>query len=697
MFDSIKTRLIALGVGIVALTLLAITVANYVTVRGHTHQQVSQSLDELAAARSDAIRQWVRSQRDIVASLQPAVSAADPVPLLQQAAKSGRLEAAYVGFADKKIVFNTPQNLPADYDPTGRPWYTGASAASGTILTAPYMDASKGRLVVTFAAADKSGGGTKAVIATDVFLDDVVATVQAIKPTPGGFAFLMSKDGKIVAHPDAKLALKEASAISEQLTPQALATALDPAAGWVEAKVGDDTFLISGTPIADTDWQLFVAARKDEALASLGALLRTAVITALVMMAVAALAMTGTISAMLRSVDRVRAALDDISAGDGDLTQRLPAGGRDEVGRIASSFNLFAEKIQRILLDVRAASNSITTASSEIAIGSQDLSQRTEETASNLQQAASSMEELTATVRQTADAAQTANQLASSASSAAARGGEVVGQVVSTMDEINASSKKINDIIGVIDGIAFQTNILALNAAVEAARAGEQGRGFAVVASEVRSLAQRSAEAAKEIKALIGASVTSVEAGSRLVQAAGESMNDIVGSVQRVTDIIGEITAASTEQSSGIAQVNDAVVQLDRMTQQNAALVEESAAAAESLKDQAHRLTEIVSVFRLGADGMPTVARPAKASPAARPAAASPTSIAAASPTSIAAAPASVKPSPPASTQAPAAAATTSGGTPPAARRPAAKPSPAVAPPPPRPAPAADDGDWETF
>ncbi len=355
MFDSIKTRLIALGVGIVALTLLAITVANYVTVRGHTHQQVSQSLDELAAARSDAIRQWVRSQRDIVASLQPAVAAADPVPLLQQAAKSGRLEAAYVGFADKKIVFNTPQNLPADYDPTRRPWYTGAAGASGAVLTAPYMDASKGRLVVTFAAADKGGGGTKAVIATDVFLDDVVATVQAIKPTPGGFAFLMSKDGKIVAHPDAKLALKDATAISEQLTPQALATALDPAAGWVEAAVGGDTFLVSGTPIADTDWQLFVAAKKDEALASLSALLRTAVITALVMMAVAALAMMGTISAMLRGVDRVRAALDDISAGDGDLTQRLPAGGRDEVGRIASSFNLFAEKIQRMLLDVRAA------------------------------------------------------------------------------------------------------------------------------------------------------------------------------------------------------------------------------------------------------------------------------------------------------------------------------------------------------
>ena len=710
MFDSIKTRLISLGVGIVALTLLAITVANYLTVRGHTERQVSEALDELAAARADAIHQWVRTQRDIVLSLQPAVSAADPVPLLQQAQKSGRLEAAYVGFADKKIVFNTPQNLPADYDPTGRPWYTGAAQASGVVLTAPYMDASKGRLVVTFASADKSGGATKAVIASDVFLDDVVATVKAIKPTPGGFAFLLSKDGKVVAHPDASLALKDASAVSEQLSAAALKDALDPKAGWVEAKVGDNTFLISGTPVPETDWQLFVAARKDEALGSLSALLRTAVITALIMMAIAALAMTGTIAAMLRGVDQVRAALDDISAGDGDLTQRLPSGGRDEVGRIASSFNVFAEKIQRMLLDVRSASNSISTASSEIAIGAQDLSQRTEQTASNLQQAASSMEQLTATVRQTADAAQTANQLASSASSAAAKGGEVVSQVVSTMDEINASSKKINDIIGTIDGIAFQTNILALNAAVEAARAGEQGRGFAVVASEVRSLAQRSAEAAKEIKTLIGASVDRVEAGSRLVEAAGASMNDIVHSVQRVTDIIGEITAASTEQSGGIAQVNDAVTQLDRMTQQNAALVEESAAAAESLKDQALRLTEIVSVFRLGNDGpaMAAAHKPlVKTSAAAKSGSASASASTATSSASSAAtgAPAPKsddKPAPKTYTMKPGA-------------RPAAKPvvaatgaasapmSVAAAPAAPRPAPApapspkVDDGDWETF
>ena len=237
--------------------------------------------------------------------------------------------------------------------------------------------------------------------------------------------------------------------------------------------------------------------------------------------------------------------------------------------------------------------------SSEVATGNADLSQRTEHTASNLQQTASSIEQLSGTVRQSADAASTANQLAASAATVARRGGEVVSQVVSTMDEINTSSKKIADIIGVIDGIAFQTNILALNAAVEAARAGEQGRGFAVVASEVRGLAKRSGDAAREIKSLIGASVEKVESGSRLVADAGSTMNEIVASVQRVSDMIGDITAASNEQSQGIGQVNTAVTQLDRMTQQNAALVEQSAAAAESLKQQATRLNEVVGAFRL--------------------------------------------------------------------------------------------------
>jgi methyl-accepting chemotaxis protein len=276
----------------------------------------------------------------------------------------------------------------------------------------------------------------------------------------------------------------------------------------------------------------------------------------------------------------------------------LDAGGMVVNSTGARALQSALQKMRATVASVQSSADSIQSASREIASGNQDLSTRTEQAASNLEETAASMEQLTSTVRQSADAARQANQLAASAAEIAVRGGQVVGQVVTTMDEINHSSKKISDIIGVIDGIAFQTNILALNAAVEAARAGEQGRGFAVVAGEVRNLAQRSAEAAKEIKNLIGASVDRVEAGSRLVADAGQTMSEIVGSVQRVSDIIGEITAAAGEQSDGIGQVNVAVTQLDQMTQQNAALVEESAAAAESLKDQASRLAEVIKIFR---------------------------------------------------------------------------------------------------
>ncbi len=296
----------------------------------------------------------------------------------------------------------------------------------------------------------------------------------------------------------------------------------------------------------------------------------------------------------------VREALSVATAiANNDLSRPVRSDRQDELGGLLCELDKMRHALHQMVSQVRGSAESISTASAEIAVGNQDLSSRTEQTASNLQQAASSMEQLTGTVKQSADSARQANQLASSAAAVAERGGQVVSQVVSTMDEINTSSKKIADIIGVIDGIAFQTNILALNAAVEAARAGEQGRGFAVVASEVRSLAGRSAEAAREIKGLIGASVAKVESGSRLVANAGNTMAEIVSSVQRVSDIIGEITAAAAEQSEGIGQVNVSVIALDQMTQQNAALVEQSAAAAESLKDQALRLSEVMGTFRL--------------------------------------------------------------------------------------------------
>ncbi len=299
------------------------------------------------------------------------------------------------------------------------------------------------------------------------------------------------------------------------------------------------------------------------------------------------------------------------AVASGDLTSHIDANSANETGRLLLALKIMNDNLVDLVSKVRVGTDQIATASGEIASGNLDLSQRTEEQASSLEETASSMEELTSTVRQNADNARQASQLAAGASEVAVKGGAVVGQVVQTMNSINESSKKIVDIISVIDGIAFQTNILALNAAVEAARAGEQGRGFAVVATEVRTLAQRSAAAAKEIKELISDSVSKVADGTRLVDEAGATMDEIVSAVKRVTDIMSEISAASQEQSSGIEQVNQAVTQMDEVTQQNAALVEEAAAAAESMQDQAQALTQAVTIFKLS-NGNHSAATPVK-------------------------------------------------------------------------------------
>ena len=596
MLSTLRARLIAICVVIVAVAMLVLSMANIYTVRRDTLAALADDTGQLAASHAVSIADWVRSKRIVTDALKQALKQPDPAPIVEAIKDGGELDDAYIGYPDKRILFL--HETPPNYDPTARPWYQQAVAAGKPVLTAPYVDATTGKLVVTFAEPIGARDNLQAVVGSDVLLDNVVRNVAGIKPTPSSFAFLVGKDGVIVTHPDSKLVLKPVSALDQNLSAQALA-GMGPVG---EASIGGVRHLLFVRPIEGADWSLVVALNYQEATHAIRSLMIMSAVLTLLAIVIAAVLLTLTITRLLRRLGVVRDALEDIASGEGDLTRRLDASGRDELARISASFNRFADKIARTLQDIRRASESVKTSSTEIASGNMDLSSRTEQQASSLEETASAMEELISTVRQNADNARQASQLAVSASAVAEQGGGVVSQVVDTMGAINTSSRKIVDIISVIDGIAFQTNILALNAAVEAARAGEQGRGFAVVASEVRSLAQRSAAAAKEIKSLIDDSVAKVDTGSKLVEQAGATMTEVVASVRRVTDIVAEISAASAEQASGIEQVNHAITQMDQVTQQNAALVEQAAAAAASMQDQAGKLTGLVSVFTLRPD-----------------------------------------------------------------------------------------------
>ena len=463
-------------------------------------------------------------------------------------------------------------------------------------------DVSLNKTMLFINARVEAGAGRLGVAGMGLSVEQMANAIREYTVGKSGFVYMVRPDGKVVIHRDLKIADgKHVLTDLPGFTPDVSKKLLNNAEfTQVNIEAADGTRLVAASFIPELNLYLIAEVPEAEIL---GGLARSATIASLVAGLIGGgigMFIIFLVSrAITAPVARAAVMLNEIADGNGDLTRRMAVESHDEIGELAEGFNRFVSSLNRTITSVRNSTNAIAHASSEIAAGNMDLSARTESQASSLEETAATMEELTSTVKQNAENARQANQLVLTASTQAEKGGAVVGDVVQTMGSISESSRRISDIISVIDGIAFQTNILALNAAVEAARAGEQGRGFAVVATEVRNLAQRSAAAAKEIKELINDSVGKVEAGSRQVDAAGATMNEIVISVKRVADLMGEIADASNEQSHGISQVNEAVVEMDNVTQQNAALVEEAAAAAAAMQQEAALLAEVVAVFTL--------------------------------------------------------------------------------------------------
>jgi methyl-accepting chemotaxis protein len=483
--------------------------------------------------------------------------------------------------------------------PGANDWYDVPAKTGKRYFSEPYAYPVNGQnvLMASLVVPIMVQGKARGVVTGDFMLTKLTGILAGMKTIDGASLALISNSGLYASHPVADRNGKKADDVP--------AAALEAVRAGKPFEYAADGVVHLLQPMRLHDdiapWAVRLSFPESVATAPAREQLMYTLAASAVCALIAAIAMVAVLRRLTRPLRELAGTMTQLAGGNADLSARLAVKGSDELAVIATGFNSFVAKIEHVLARVRDSSGSVAAASAEISRGNLDLSARTEQQASALEETAASMEELTGSVRQNSDNAAQARQLASNASEVAQRGGAVVSQVVDTMAAIDASSAKVSDIIAVIDGIAFQTNILALNAAVEAARAGEQGRGFAVVASEVRTLAQRSASAAKEIKALIDDSAAQVQRGSALVKNAGATMDDVVASVRQVADIIAEIAAAGAEQSGGIGQVNGAIVQMDGVTQQNAALVEEAAAAAESLKVQADTLVALVGEFRIGA------------------------------------------------------------------------------------------------
>ncbi|WP_244103479.1 methyl-accepting chemotaxis protein [Burkholderia gladioli] len=593
-----RTRILLIAAGTVIFSLALTTGVIYALVRADNLRTIRQDLDALATANAAAIAEWSTAHTLAITAAAEDVAAGDPGGLVRHLQKAAGFSLTTAGWRNKAFASSTP-NLPANYDVTGRPWYQESMRRLVPLITAPYRSVS-GVLLVSFTAPIVRDGKPEGVVAGGVSLDTVRKVVAAIHPTPSSIGFVTSRDATVIAHPNDTQLLKPAAALLPALSAGALGE-LAASGEVMQADLHGRPALVRVKPIAGTDWLLVIALDRDEATAGMRSVVQASIVAVIALAVIATLFSAFMTGRSFRRLSQARDAMDEISSGSADLTRRLPVIGGDEVSQIAASFNTFVEKIGSVLKEVRAGSESLSVASRQIDSGNLELSGRTELSAANLHQTSTSLDEITRAVESSAQASNRVAQVAKGASESAAQGREVMADVVATMQDIHNASANIVQIIGVIDGIAFQTNILALNASVEAARAGEHGRSFAVVAGEVRSLSQRSAQAARQIKALVTASAASIRLGGARVLDADRNMEQIATGIQRVTCIVGEINHSMREQSQGIAQINQAVSEMEHSTHQNAALVQEAAAASSTLRNEASRLNQLVGSFKLEA------------------------------------------------------------------------------------------------
>ena len=597
-FKSLRGKVVLLSAVSVFVGLLLLSASNIWTAEKYGLQALNDQTRALAAAHVETLSAWLNARKTLVQSLAAVANLPEPAPYLKLATAAGHVTATYIGYADKHEVDDEPWNPPAGYDPTSRPWYLAGSQTNTPVVTEPYVDVVTKKLVVTFANGIRADGKLAAVAAADVSMEDVIDNVATIHPTPSSFAFLASASGKILVHARADLALKPVSDLATELNSEGFKRLL------ADGRLQDFTLdgkshLLLAQAIPQSDWVMVIALDRSEAMAGVDALVRQSVVVTALIAAVAAVAVGGLLSKVLQRLHVLRDAMADVGSDHGNLTLRLSEAGTDELADIGRHFNQFVHKIQEVLIQVSVGSDKVAQASADIAHSNHQLSGRTARQSSALLETNFALDGLRGVITENGARSSSAQQMATQATADAQGGGQVVGQVVATMDGINKSSKEIETIIGTIDAIAFQTNILALNAAVEAARAGEQGRGFAVVASEVRALAGRAAGAAKEIKELIDDSVRRTGDGTQLVNVAGASISTLVGVIERVHSQVTEISSSATQQLAGLDEVAGAMDQLDRTTKENAAMVDEVANAGKELSAQASALLALVGRFQL--------------------------------------------------------------------------------------------------